>query len=157
MTVDWIKHGETKAAISLAASGVVLGVLFNLVRTSPPREWRESLPAILCALLTVAAALFCILSLRPRLAATQSNKSNLYFGDIATSYTRSSGPEPYLTNLRLLLNDNDRLLDEIGVQIWENAQIAQQRFRHSTSALRLLLWALAPLAVVGVEAALPSR
>ncbi|RAO08400.1 Pycsar system effector family protein [Micromonospora noduli] len=149
LVTDLIKHVETKTSVTLAATGVTAGILFNLLK----EEVRSPLilaPSILCALGTVASGIFCGLALWPRLTKGGKPTGSLFFGHIAQSY--KDGPEDFLNATRALLQDKEKLLNEISSQIWASAHVARLKYRWNKSALVSLLLSIASLAGVAVLA-----
>ena len=53
---DWIKHAETKAGATLAAAGVVGGVLFNLMQDRHNAGWNLDIASTVCGSAALATA-----------------------------------------------------------------------------------------------------
>src|SRR5215210_3500651 len=69
LIVDWIKHAETKAGATMAASGVTGGVLYNLVKSESVIGIWLAIASVLCAVAVLAAGVSAALALVPRLGA----------------------------------------------------------------------------------------
>lgn len=151
---DWVKHAETKAAATLAAAGVMGGVLYNLVKSQTTFDCLMRLAAPVCGLLIVAAAGCAILALWPRLAGNESPTSALYFDHIARKHPHS--PIEYVKELRALVLAPDELLTQLGQQVWANARVARRKYRAVGWGLVFLFSAGAALALVALDLALRS-
>ncbi|MFD9978182.1 Pycsar system effector family protein [Streptomyces sp. NPDC059017] len=144
LVIDWIKHAETKAGATLAATGVTGGVLYNLIKdTSTPSTWLIVSTA-LCALAVLAAGLCAGLVLWPRLRMKEDPTSLLYFHHIARGHAIG---DTYATSLVALTKDMEALVTEIASQSWANARVAHDKYMWGGRAIRLLLFALIALAV----------
>src|SRR5260370_40598709 len=63
---DWVKHAESKAGATLAAAGVIGGVLYGLVKGQHHPSIALDAASVICGVLTLAAAFFGGPSLAPR-------------------------------------------------------------------------------------------
>jgi hypothetical protein len=151
---DWVKHAETKAAATLAAAGVMGGVLYNLVKGQTSFDCLMRLTAPLCGLLVVAAAGCAIVALWPRLARSEPPTSALYFDHIARKHPHSS--TEYVKELRALVLAPDELLSQLGQQVWANARVARRKYQAVGWGLVLLFSAGGALALVALDLALRS-
>lgn len=143
LITDWIKHAETKAAGSLAAAGVVGGVLYNLVKNqTSPGFWLSAF-AVICVIGVFAAGICAITALWPRLNAKDEPTSGLYFSHIARSHPTK---ETYLDTLRLLMADPEHLVKELADQVWATAHVARKKYLWAMWATRSLVLALSGLA-----------
>ncbi|MBQ1096641.1 hypothetical protein KBY55_11190 [Streptomyces sp. b94] len=144
LVVDWIKHAETKAGATLAATGVTGGVLYNLVKdVGTPSTWLIA-SASLCGLAVLAAGLCAGLVLWPRLKMREDPTSLLYFHHIARGHSAS---DTYAMSLAALTKDMEALVTEIASQSWANSKVAHDKYMWGGRAIRLLLIALALLSV----------
>lgn len=150
---DWIKHAETKAATTLAAAGVVAGVLYSLVTGGGDRSAWFASAAVMSAVCTVAAGLTAGLVLWPRqrLAVGTMPASLLFYDHIGRAYSASHSD--YRDRLSELLRDEDALVAAVVDQIWANALVARRKFRWAGRSIGLLLFALLGLAVAAVLSA----
>ncbi|WP_079619277.1 Pycsar system effector family protein [Mycobacteroides abscessus] len=151
---DWVKHAETKAAATLAAAGVMGGVLYNLVKSQTVFDCLMTLTAPLCGLLIVATAGCAIVALWPRLARNESPTSALYFDHIARKHPHSSSD--YVKELRALVLAPDELMTQLGQQVWANACVARRKYQAVGWGLVFLFSAGAALALVALDLALRS-
>ncbi|MFD8267338.1 Pycsar system effector family protein [Streptomyces althioticus] len=144
LVVDWIKHAETKAGVTLAATGVTGGVLYNLLKdVSTPSAWLI-LSAAICGLGVITAGLCAGLALWPRLKMKEEPTSLLYFHHIARGHAKS---DTYTTSLISLTSDIDALVTEIASQGWANSKVAHEKYMWGGWAIRSLLLSLMALAV----------
>ncbi|MFG3024731.1 Pycsar system effector family protein [Streptomyces sp. NPDC048254] len=144
LVIDWIKHAETKAGATLAATGVTGGVLYNLVKgVTAPSVWLI-LSSMLCALAVVGAGLCAGLVLWPRLKMKEAPTSLLYFHHIARGQTTG---DMYATSLVALTQDVEALVAEIARQGWANSKVAHSKYMWGGRAIRFLLFAFITLAM----------
>ncbi|MFI8005966.1 Pycsar system effector family protein [Streptomyces sp. NPDC086010] len=144
LVVDWIKHAETKAGVTLAAVGVSGGVLYNLLKdVTTPSEWLI-LCSVMCALGLVAAGLCAGSALWPRLRMKEEPTSLLYFHHIARGHTKS---DTYAASLISLTADINALVEEIANQGWANSKVAHDKYMWGGWAIRFLIISLVALAV----------
>ena len=140
---EWLRHAEAKSATSLAAAGVVGGVLFNLLKDrSLAGPWVNT-SSIVCAIAVVCAGGCAAIALWPRLRATEDPTSVLYFSHIAR---RRESPATYAETLMLLTSDTQALTKEIAHQVRWNAGVAHTKYLWAGRALSCLLVAIAALA-----------
>lgn len=150
---DWIKHAETKAAGTVAASGISAGVLYNLMKgVTDPGKCIE-VPAVICGIFITIAGLSAAWALRPRLWAREDPTSNLYFEHIARRHGRKAGFAEYDKTVRVLSTEDAALVGEIAGQIWANAHVARAKYRWASIGLTAVLLALAALAVTALAVA----
>lgn len=168
---DWIKHADAKVGATLAFSGAVAVMLFNLVKNQDEPSWPLSFASVLCAAAVVGAGGSAALALMPRLSiATRWNKraarqaagpvtvsaaaevkedpvNLLFFSDIARGY---DGDSPsYVEILRSLTSDSERLTRQIAHQVHANATVAHRKFAWADRAIKFLALSLMLVAVVG--------
>jgi hypothetical protein len=151
---DWVRHAETKAATTLAASGVIGGVLYNLVKAQTDIGLTLTIAAPLSAALAVAAAVCAVVALWPRLRSREAPTNALYFDHIARRHPKSAAG--YIRELKEMIADPDVLLDHLGQQVWANARVARRKYRWAGWALVALMGAALALAVVALKLALLS-
>lgn len=68
---EWVRHAERKAAATLATSGVIGGVLFNLVKDPTEFSLTINILGPVCGALAFRAAIASVVALWPRLRATE--------------------------------------------------------------------------------------
>jgi hypothetical protein len=151
-----IQHAEAKAATTLAASGVIGGVLYNLAENERHRSVAFSTSTITCGTFAVTAAGSAALALIPRLGTREEPTSLIYFYHIARKYAKAFGSARYVEELRALSENSDELLREIAAQIWANAHVARQKYRWSSRALVALLLAILALAAAAIAASVQN-
>jgi len=148
---DWIKHAETKAAGTMAASGVAAGVLYNLLKdVSCLGQLTETL-AIFCGILIVTAGLAAAWALRPRLWARDEPTSKLYFDHIARRHRKKDGGKAFSETVQILSAADFELVGEIAGQIWANAHVARAKYRWASVGLSAVLLALMLLAATALS------
>ena len=153
---DWVRHAETKAAATLATAGVIGGVLYNLVKNQTEFSLTIKIFGPTSGGLAFGAAIASVIALWPRLRPSDDPTSLLYFDHIARKYPKDhQGPE-YVSALKALVSDPDRLLEQLGQQVWANARVARRKFRWAGWAMVGLIGSALALAVVSVRLALLS-
>lgn len=150
LIVDWIKHAETKAGATLAASGVMGTALFNLVQNQTDPNWFLAAVAVLCSSSLLLAALFSALALRPRLQGKDEPTSSIYFHHIARRHERKAGAGSYVRAFGDLTSDAEKLVAEIATQVWANAHVARQKYKWGSLGVVSALTALPSLAFVAI-------
>ena len=150
---DWTKHAETKAATTLAASGVLVGVLYSLVTGGGSDAPGFVVAAAVTAVCAVAAGLTAGLVLWPRqrIADPTLPTSLLFYDHIGRAYATSHAD--YRDRLHALLRDEEALVSAVAEQIWANALVARRKYRWVGRSVGLLLVALTALAVAAVLSA----
>lgn len=151
---DWVRHAEGKAATTLAAAGVVGGVLYNLVKNETDFDLILAIAAPAAAVLAVVAAVLAVVALWPRLFSREPATSSLYFEHIARRHPKSS--DAYVHELRKLIADPAELLEQLGQQVWANARVARRKYRWAGWALVAVMGAACALAIVAARLALNS-
>jgi hypothetical protein len=154
---DWIKHAETKAAGTLAAAGVIGGVLFSLVKDQHDTGKVLAVAAVTCATFVILGGLAAAWALRPLLWSRDEPTSHLYFHHIARAHLRKTKGENYLTALRELTQNQEALVAEIAAQVWSNAQVAKSKYRWANVGLTFILLALISLGATAMCVALENR
>lgn len=151
---DWVKHAETKAATTLAAAGVIGGVLYNLVKDLTTFDCLMKLAIPLCGLLILIAAGCAIAALWPRLAGGGPPTSTLYFDHIARKHPHFAAA--YVEELRALVCSPDELISQLGQQVWANARVARRKYQAVGWGLVSLFSGGAALALVVLDLAVRS-
>lgn len=152
---DWIRHADTKVGVTLATSGAVGVMLYNLVKALPRDvSGCAYIAPALCAALLVLTVMFCTFALNPRIRpadsvadpATLATPNHLYFGAISARWKR----EQYIAEFAELMTDPDALVQEVASQVHVNAQIASEKMTATARAIWTLSIAVAALAVTAV-------
>jgi pycsar effector protein len=151
---EWVKHAEAKAATTLAAAGIVTGVLYNLVKGQHEIGLVLGIAAPVCGLLAVAAAVCAVVALWPRLGSRESPTSALYFDHIARRYLKA--PTEYVTELKRLIASPDELLEQLCQYVWANAHVAHHKYRWAGRGLVALLGAAICLGLIALVIAVKS-
>jgi hypothetical protein len=153
---DWVKHAETKLAAVLAATGVSGGVLFNLVKDQTHYSHLYGLAATVCGLSVVAAGIFAVIGLYPRVRlrrkSTEDTVNPLFFHDVARAY-KGDAPS-YQAVLHTLTTNPDDLVRHISQQVHANAAVAQRKYLWANRAIRALILDLLALGAVATITAL---
>ncbi|MFF0863356.1 Pycsar system effector family protein [Nonomuraea sp. NPDC003560] len=148
LVVDLVKHAETKAGLTLAAAGVVGGLVYTLIRSVPRTGVAFGLAAVACAACVLTAAFAAALALIPRVRSEPTNV--LHYHHVATRF--GARPETYVGELSGLVARPEALVPAIAHQIWANAGVARKKYRWAGLALGALLAGLAMLTVMAVVA-----
>lgn len=154
LVIDWIKHAEAKAGLTLSASGVLGGVLYTFVTRQREPEPVFSIAAILCTIFVVGAAASAGMVLRPILRSRADSGSVLFFMHIAQDFRAPGGA--FVSSFESLVANPPALVSALAAQIWENSLIARRKYRWNSISTHSLLLALVMIAVVGAMAALHS-
>jgi hypothetical protein len=154
LVVDWIKHAETKAVATLAASGVVGGVLYTLAENHRGSDLAFRVAATACGVFAFGAGLGAGMVLRPRLRSPEEPTNLLYYDHIARMYR--TGVDAYVDSLTALMLDHRALVDAIAGQIWANAHVARRKYRWGGVGIVSLLLALLTLALTALLDAIAS-
>jgi hypothetical protein len=148
LVVDWIKHAETKAVATLAASGVVGGLLYSLVQSYRGSNLAFRVAATACGVFVFGAGLGAGMTLRPRLRSPEEPTSLLYYDHVARIYR--TRVDAYVESLTALMLDRSALLDAITTQIWANAHVARRKYYWGSLGTVSLLLALLMLALTAL-------
>lgn len=155
---DWLRHAETKLGVTLTATGVSGGVLFNLVKDRGDGSVAFNAAAAICCMAALVAGVCTMCGLYPvvRLGRKQRNADEvinpLFFHDIARAY-RDDAPS-YGAVLHTLTTSPDDLVRHIGQQVHANATVVQHKYRWANWAIRALLVDLLALGTVAAITAL---
>ncbi|MEU4692325.1 Pycsar system effector family protein [Actinoplanes sp. NPDC023714] len=142
---DLVKHAETKAAATLASSGVLGGLLYSLVSQNKVGGVLFALFAALSAVAIVTAATAAGIALRPRQFRRHGSRNLLFYGAIADEFGHDAGA--FGGEFEALLGDRSALLAAISGQILSNANVAARKYHAINVAIFTLLAALALMAV----------
>lgn len=153
---EWVRHAETKAAGVLATSGVVGGVLFNLVKDQTKLGWVVKIAGPTCGALAFTAAMLAVCALWPRLRSKEPPTSVLYFDHIARRFPKKGDGPNYVAALSVVLANPGELMTQLGQQVWANARVARRKFKFAGWAMVALIFSTLALAVVALRLALLS-
>jgi hypothetical protein len=156
LVVEWIRHAEAKAVAALAASGLLGGLLYQLVNSRRNPSALFFAFVILCSAAVVAGGLFAGAALRPRMSIRRSPIGLLYYQHIAQRYPRRTGLPAYLESMRATSRSPELLFTEVAAQIWANAHVASAKYRWSGMAMVAILLAMLALAASAVADAVTA-
>ena len=138
---QWIRFADAKAAVILASSGVVGGLL--LARPASAGHDAAAIRGIVLGIGLVAVALSALFSLRalqPRLRIRRVPPTSLlYFDHVARRHPRDAAE--YVAAFTQAAADGGLSQDIIG-QVWANSVVARRKFRQVAAATWLLGLAL---------------
>lgn len=149
---DSIRHAENKGAITMGAAGVIGATLYNLVGNRAHPGVILDIAAAICAIFVVIAATFAGLCLMPRLRSKDEPNSLVYFHHIARRHQSLTGSADYVRSLEALINDNHLLIQDLGMQIWANTQVARRKYQMNKLGLLAILLASFALAATSIIA-----
>lgn len=150
---EWIRHADAKAGVTLAFTGVLATMTFNLVKDFQGRDAVFDILVVLaCALLVLTGAL-CGLTLVPRTTDKREDEdpdaiNHLFFVSIYSSFRGER--QRYSEALRTLIAEPDELTKDLAYQIHANARIATVKTTAATWAIRSALVAGASVAVLAI-------
>lgn len=150
---EWIRHADAKATATLAFTGALGALLYNLVKKQTDAGVAFNIFAVVTCIALGLALLFCGLTLTPRVKdndqdADPDTINRVFFGSITKHY---DGQRPaYRDVVRTLTEDPHELIRDLADQIHTNARIATTKNRHVQWAIRSLLAAAVCLAVVAM-------
>lgn len=146
---DWIKHADAKIAGTLAAAGVIAGVLYNVASglKHPPIVTTVFITTT-CVMLLIAV-IFAGLALRPRLWTRVPATSKIYFEHISRAYPKGTGKgssTKFTNDFMRMLAEPNVFTREISAQVWAVAHVAASKYRWINLAQVFSLIALLSLA-----------
>lgn len=145
LVVDWIKYAEVKAGGSIAAAGVLAGLLYNLVKSQSHPAPVVAGTAVVATILTGLTAWFGALVFWPRLRHREEPKSPLFFHHIARKH---SEPATYVSELAKVTSSSEDLVAEIAQQVYWNSVVAHRKYKWASWAIRILMLALLSVAAL---------
>lgn len=159
---EWIRHADTKAAVTLAFTGVLGTMTFNLVKDFQHRTFLFDVLVIVACVLLVATGAMCGLTLTPRFTEKKKKKkrnksadqdvkvddvvNRLFYGSISKGFKDKR--RQYSDVMRALTADPVELTRDLSDQIHTNAGIATTKNFWVKWAIHAAL--LAGAAVAGV-------
>lgn len=159
---EWIRHADAKAAVTLAFTGVLGTMTFNLVKDFQHRTWLFDVFVIVACGLLVATGALCGWTLTPRFTEKKKkrNKSvdrevevddvvnRLFYGSIAKGFKGKR--RQYSDVMHALTADPVELTRDLADQIHTNAEIATTKNFWVKWAIRAALLAGAAVAAVAI-------
>jgi hypothetical protein len=137
---EWIRHSDAKAGVTLAFTGALGAMTFNLASGFETRTLLfDVVVVVACVLLTVTAGL-CGWTLTPRVNdkdADPESINRLFFASISHHF---KGERPrYSEVLSTLTADPHELIKDLADQIHSNAGIATLKAKYAKWAIRSAL------------------
>lgn len=149
---EWIRHSDSKAAVTLAFTAAMATLLFNLARAIEHRFTLLDLSVVIACFCLAATGTLCGLTLTPRIKDKDADPqaiNRLFYVSIAKNY---SGRRPeYADALKGLSENPSELIRDLADQIHANAKIATVKAKFAKWAIRS---GLTSGAVIGVTAIL---
>lgn len=134
---EWIRHSDAKAGVTLALTGVLATLTFNLTKDIDTWSCLVVIATAVACLLLVVTVGLCAWTLTPRTAnktAGAGADSLLYFADISKNYARDR--RDYRSDLTALVADPARLAEQLADQVHANALIATVKTKSAAWAIR---------------------
>lgn len=148
---EWIRHSDTKAGVTLAFTGVLGTMTFNLAKDFTSRATLfDVLVAVACTLLVLTAAL-CGWTLTPRMNDKDADRdaiNRLFFVSISRNF--SGKRRQYIDVLHTLTANPTELTRDLADQIHANAKIASLKATSAKWAIRSALATGAAVAAIAV-------
>lgn len=148
---EWIRHADAKAGVTLAFTGVLATMLFNLVKDFTRRWCLTDLTVIAaCALLLMAAAC-CAWALTPRVNDRDASEvaiNKLFYASISKNF--KGDRQAYIDGLHTLTADPRALTTDLAQQVHANARIATIKMAWTTWAIRAAVASGATVAFLAV-------
>lgn len=132
---EWIRHSDAKAGATLAVTGVLATMTFNLSNHLAGRTLLTDVLQVAIVLLLILTGFLGGWTLAPRIrdrAANPDVPNRLYFGSIATGFTQAT----YRAALISLMADPVALVGDLADQIYVNAMIATAKAQRVKWAVR---------------------
>lgn len=148
---EWIRHADAKAGVTLAFTGVLATMLFNLVKDFESRTVGSDVVVIAaCALLVITGGL-CAWTLTPRVRDKDASNlaiNRLFYASISKNF--KGDRHRYIDVLHTLTADPDELTRDIAHQVHANAEIATTKSTWAKWAIRSAVAAGAAVALLAV-------
>lgn len=148
---EWIRHADAKATATLAFTGALAALLYNLVKKQTDAGAAFDFFAVITCIALGLALLFCGLTLTPRIKDRDPDPdtiNRIFFGSITKHY---DGKRPaYRDVLKVLTENPQELIKDLADQIHTNARIATTKTRYAQWAIRSVLAAGVFLSIVAI-------
>lgn len=158
---EWIRHSDSKAAITLAFTGAMATLLFNLARLVKEQTLLLNSAVVIAALLLGTTALLCGLTLIPRVVHTDggitpsdSAANRLFYASIHKHF--AGRPDAYAQALRDLTADEAEVIRDLAASIHVNASIATAKAVYAKWAVVAALASAAAIAFAAIVVDLTS-
>jgi hypothetical protein len=137
---EWIRHSDAKAGVTLAFTGVLATMVFNLTKDFTARTLVFDVCVIVACLLLLTTAALCGWTLTPRINDNDAEPeaiNRVFFASISTNF---KGDRPgYGQVLSTLSANPDELVRDLADQIHANAKIATVKAKYAMWAIRSAL------------------
>lgn len=148
---EWIRHSDTKAGVTLAFTGVLGTMTFNLAKDFASRSpLFDVLVAAACTLLVLTGAL-CGWTLTPRVNDKDADRdaiNRLFFVSISRNF--SGKRQEYIDVLHTLTANPIELTRDLADQVHANAKIASVKATSAKWAIRSALATGATVAAIAI-------
>lgn len=154
---EWIRHADTKAAVTLAFTGVLATMTFNLVKDFQSRSALFDVLVVLACALIVATGALCGLTLVPRFTDKDKDEASnveevvvnrLFYASISSGF--KGRRRQYSDVMRTLTADPVELTRDLSDQIHANALIATAKNRWVKRAIRCALFTGATVSAIAI-------
>lgn len=148
---EWIRHSDAKAGVTLAFTGVLATMAFNLTKDFDARTILFDVCVVLACLLLVTTVALCGWTLTPRINDKDADPeaiNRVFFASISTNF--KGDRTGYSQVLRTLSADPDELVRDLADQIHANAKIATVKAKYALWAIRFALLAGAAVAALAI-------
>ncbi|TRW27111.1 hypothetical protein FMM05_00220 [Flavobacterium zepuense] len=140
LNIEWLRFSETKATLVLTVYGIIFTIaysnsssVFDAVKSS---GWLLFL-IFLYGAFSLTSVVFAFLSVNPVLR-NDTSTSIIYFGHIYKDLSKAA----YKTRAQAIIDDEDKLTDEITEQIHVISKIAWLKYRSVGWSLRFFIGSL---------------
>lgn len=148
---EWIRHSDAKAGITLAFTGVLSTMTFNLAKDFEARSLTfDALVVLACALLVLTGGL-CGWTLMPRVDDKDADRdaiNRLFFASVSQNFRGKR--EQYVGAFQTLTADPVELTRDLADQIYANARIATIKAKFAKWAMRSAFVAGATVAALAI-------
>ena len=148
---EWIRHSDTKAGVTLAFTGVLATMTFNLVKDFASRSTLfDVFVAVACTLLVLTGAL-CGWTLTPRVNDKDADHeviNRLFFVSISRNFNGKR--QQYIDVLHTLTANPTELTRDLADQVHANARIASVKATSAKWAIRSALATGAAVAAIAI-------
>jgi hypothetical protein len=128
-----IEHADAKAGVILGACGVTAAAILGLVTDQNGKNTLLTVSAISAGIFVLISAAFACGALWPRRLKNYPANSHLYFDHINRRSAETSAELE--RELRMLLTDQEALVDEIISQVKATSKVASQKYNFLDRAM----------------------
>lgn len=148
---EWIRHSDAKAGVTLAFTGVLATMLFNLAKDFSARWWLTDATVVAACILLLLTGALCAWTLTPRVNDKDASKdaiNRLFYASISKNF--KGDRQRYVDVLHTLTADPDELIRDLADQVHANAKIATTKAKWAKWAIRSAVAAGAAIALLAV-------